>query len=140
MGPVRPPKVMKNTFCLATAHHGSVVLSFVIPSAAEGSAVLEQATDSNESAALPRPGGRTPHVKPSTVLHQVQAAPWGRIGITRVLTQPILPPRPYQISHYGPLRPSCGQAGTSRNQLSNLGHEIQIWTSSPILLSEKPVD
>ncbi len=41
MGPARPLKVMKNTFCLATAPHGSVALSFVIPSAAEGSAVLQ---------------------------------------------------------------------------------------------------
>ncbi len=39
MGPARPPKGMKNTFCLATALHGSVALSFFIPSAAEGSAV-----------------------------------------------------------------------------------------------------
>ena len=41
MGPARPPKVMKNTFGVATAPHGSVALSFVIPSAAEGSAVLQ---------------------------------------------------------------------------------------------------
>jgi hypothetical protein len=31
---------MKNTFCPATTLHGSVALPFVIPSAAEGSAVL----------------------------------------------------------------------------------------------------
>ena len=30
---------MKDTFCAATAFHGSTALSFVIPSAAEGSAV-----------------------------------------------------------------------------------------------------
>ena len=30
---------MKNTFCLATAVHGSIALPFVVPSAAEGSAV-----------------------------------------------------------------------------------------------------
>jgi hypothetical protein len=35
----RPPKVMKNAFCPATALHGSVTLPFVIPSEAEGSAV-----------------------------------------------------------------------------------------------------
>src|SRR5580658_6737164 len=34
-----PPKEMKNTFCPATALHGSVALPFVIPSEAEGSAV-----------------------------------------------------------------------------------------------------
>ena len=34
-----PPKVMKNAFGPATALQGSVALSFVIPSAAEGSAV-----------------------------------------------------------------------------------------------------
>jgi hypothetical protein len=34
-----PPKVMKNGFCSATALHGGVALPFVIPSAAEGSAV-----------------------------------------------------------------------------------------------------
>jgi hypothetical protein len=38
-GPLGPPKVMKNTFCLATALQGSAALPFVIPSAAEGSAV-----------------------------------------------------------------------------------------------------
>jgi hypothetical protein len=32
--------VMKNAFCSATALHGSVALTFFIPSAAEGSAVL----------------------------------------------------------------------------------------------------
>ncbi len=36
----QPPKEMKNAFCPATALHGSVALSFVIPSAAEGSAVF----------------------------------------------------------------------------------------------------
>jgi hypothetical protein len=35
-----PPKGMKNTFCPATALYGSVALPFVIPSEAEGSAVL----------------------------------------------------------------------------------------------------
>jgi hypothetical protein len=35
-----PPKVMKNAFYPATALHGSVALPFVIPSEAEGSAVL----------------------------------------------------------------------------------------------------
>jgi len=34
------PKVMKNTFYPAVALHGSIALPFVIPSAAEGSAVL----------------------------------------------------------------------------------------------------
>jgi hypothetical protein len=34
-----PRKVMKSGFCSATALHGSVALPFVIPSAAEGSAV-----------------------------------------------------------------------------------------------------
>jgi hypothetical protein len=38
-GLARPPKVMKNTFCLVTALDGSVALPFVIPSEAEGSAV-----------------------------------------------------------------------------------------------------
>ena len=38
MGP-RPLKVMKNAFSPATAPNGSVALPFVIPSAAEGSAV-----------------------------------------------------------------------------------------------------
>jgi hypothetical protein len=33
-------KLMKNSFCPATALHGSVALPFVIPSEAEGSAVL----------------------------------------------------------------------------------------------------
>jgi hypothetical protein len=36
MGPARPPKVMKNTFGLATAPHGSFALSFVIPSGGMG--------------------------------------------------------------------------------------------------------
>jgi hypothetical protein len=35
-----PPKVVKNAFCPATTLHGSVTLPFVIPSVAEGSAVL----------------------------------------------------------------------------------------------------
>jgi hypothetical protein len=35
-----PPKEMKNTFCPATRLHGIVALPFVIPSGAEGSAVL----------------------------------------------------------------------------------------------------
>jgi hypothetical protein len=35
-----PPRLMKNAFCPATALHGSAPLPFVIPSAAEGSAVL----------------------------------------------------------------------------------------------------
>ena len=34
-----PPKGMKNAFCPVTALHGSVAFPFVIPSAAEGSAV-----------------------------------------------------------------------------------------------------
>ncbi len=29
---LRPTKLMKNTFCLATALHGSIALPFVIPS------------------------------------------------------------------------------------------------------------
>jgi hypothetical protein len=39
-GPFGPPMVVKNAFCPATALHGSVALPFVIPSEAEGSAVL----------------------------------------------------------------------------------------------------
>ncbi len=41
MARARPPKVMKNTFCLATALNGNIALPFVIPSEAEGSAVLQ---------------------------------------------------------------------------------------------------
>jgi hypothetical protein len=36
---LRPTKEMKNAFCSATALYGSAALPFVIPSAAEGSAV-----------------------------------------------------------------------------------------------------
>jgi hypothetical protein len=36
---VAEPKVMKNDFYPATTLHGSIALPFVIPSAAEGSAV-----------------------------------------------------------------------------------------------------
>ena len=39
MGSRGPPEEMKNTFSPATDLHGSVALPFVIPSAAEGSAV-----------------------------------------------------------------------------------------------------